>query len=84
MSIFYFILKHILEVRMRKANKLSRRLDLKVEVKNKIKKGREKDEEVVKVVKKMNKWELREDEYKIIRELLLNERKIYICWRIKS
>ena len=55
MFIFYFILKHILEVRMRKANKLSRRLDLKVEVKNKIKKGREKDEKVVKVVKKMNK-----------------------------
>jgi len=49
----------MLEVRMRKADKLSRRLDLKVEVENKENKERKKDEEVVKVVKKMKKWELK-------------------------
>ena len=45
----------MLEVRMRKADKLSRRLDLKVEVENKENKERKKDEEVVKVVKKNEK-----------------------------
>ena len=72
----------MLEVRMRKADKLSRRLDLKVEVENKENKERKKDEEVVKVVKKNEKVgikTLREDEQEIIRELVLKERKVYIC-----
>ena len=72
---------------MRKADKLSGRLDLKVGVENNnenwkwIKKTREKYEEVVKVVKEIKKVGvkiLREDEWEIERDLILKEEKIYV------
>ena len=85
MSRFDFTLKHVLEVKMEKADGLSKRPDLKVKVKNdnenqksikeewikemikvvieepemilvkKIKRAREKDKEVVRVVEEMKK-----------------------------
>ena len=104
LSRFDFTLKYMLGVRMGKADRLSRRLDLGVEVEKnnenqklikeewikgmievvvegpemmlveKMKRTREKDEEVVKVVEKMKKVEvkvLRRNEWKIERELVL-------------
>ena len=104
LSRFDFMLKYMLGVRMGKADRLSRRLDLGVEVEKnnenqklikeewikgmievvvegpeimlveKMKRTREKDEEVVKVVEKMKKVEvkvLRRNEWKIERELVL-------------
>ena len=59
-------------------------LKIKLVVKNKQswqKRTREKNEEIVKVVEKMNKAEikvLRYDEQKIERELVLKEKKVYI------
>ena len=104
LSRFDFMLKYMLGVRMGKADRLSRRLDLGVEVEKnnenqklikeewikgmievvvegqemmlveKMKKTREKDEEVVKVVEKMKKVEvkvLRRNKWKTERELVL-------------
>ena len=104
LSRFDFMLKYMLGVRMGKADRLSRRLDLGVEVENnnenqklikeewikgmievvvegpeimlveKMKRAREKDEEVVKVVEKMKKVEvkvLRRNKWKTERELVL-------------
>ena len=96
---------------MRKADKLSRKPDLKVEIENnnenqklikekqireiievvvkgleimlveKIKRAREKDKEVVKVIKEMKKTEvkvLRGNEWEIKEELVLKEEKMYM------
>ena len=96
---------------MRKADKLSRKPDLKVEIENnnenqklikekqireiievvvkgleimlveKIKRAREKDKEVVKVIKEMKKTEvkvLRRNEWEIEEELVLKEEKMYM------
>ena len=104
LSRFDFMLKYMLGVRMGKADRLSRRLDLGVEVEKnnenqklikeewikgmievvvegpeimlveKMKRAREKDEEVVKVVEKMKKVEvkvLRRNKWKTERELVL-------------
>ena len=113
LSRFDFTLKYMLGVRMGKADRLSRRLDLGVEVENnnenqklikeewikgmievvvegpeimlveKMKRAREKDEEVVKVVEKMKKVEvkvLRRNKWKTERELVL----IYLQLDIKG
>ena len=61
MSRFNFTLKHVLGVRIRKADGLSRKLDWKVGVEKDnenqklVKIAREKDEEAVRVVKGMKK-----------------------------
>ena len=113
LSRFDFMLKYMLGVRMGKADRLSRRLDLGVEVEKnnenqklikeewikgmievvvegpemmlveKMKRTREKDEEVVKVVEKMKKVEvkvLRRNKWKTERELVL----IYLQLDIKG
>ena len=111
MSRFYFILKYILEVRIEKVDRLSKKLDLKVRVENnnenqklikeewireiievvvkrleiilveKIKRAREKDKKVVKVVEEMKKARvrtLRGNEWEIERDLILKEEKVYV------
>ena len=54
---------------------------LEVELLEKIKKARSKDEDIVRVVEKMKKTkvtELRGDEWKIEEELVLNKGKVYV------
>ena len=111
MSQFDFILKHVAETKMEKADGLSRRADWKVGtdkdnknqvfIKNnwicsmyevivegpevdlleKIKRARSKDEDVVRVVEEMKKVgvkELQGNEWKIEEDLVLKEGKIYV------
>ena len=111
MSRFDFILKHVPETKIEKADGLSRRLDWKVGVENnnnnqiliknnwicslqeviiekpeidileKIKKVRSKNEDVVRIVEEMKKAkvkELRGEEWKIEEDLVLKKEKIYI------
>ena len=111
LSQFDFTLKHILGIRMEKADSLSRRPDWKVGVENdndnqvvikdnwmhslqevvieglevdiieKIKKARGKDEEVVRIVEKMKKVGVKviqEKEWKMKGELVLKEEKVYV------
>ena len=111
LSRFDFTLKHVPEMKMGKADGLSRRLDwkvgvemdnenqvfikdnwicsiqevvikgLEVDILEKIKKARSKDEDVVRVVeeiKKANVKELWREEWRIEGELVLKERKVYM------
>ena len=111
MSRFDFILKHVPETKIEKADGLSRRLDWKVGVENnnnnqiliknnwicslqeviiekpevdileKIKKVRSKNEDVVRIVEEMKKAkvkELRGEEWKIEEDLVLKKGKIYV------
>jgi len=111
LSQFDFILKHVAESKMGKADGLSRRADWKVgtdkdnenqvfikdnwirnmyevvvegpevDIVEKIKKARSKDEDVVRVVEEMKKAgvkELRGNEWKIEGELVLKEGKVYV------
>ena len=106
-----FILKHVPGARMGKADRLSRRLDwkidvekdnedqvfikdnwicnlqevvierLEVEILEKIKKARSKDEDVVRVVEEMKSAKVKElwgNEWKIEGELVLKEEKVYV------
>jgi len=111
LSRFDFILKHVPETKIEKADGLSRRLDWKVGVENnnnnqiliknnwicslqeviiekpevdileKIKKVRSKNEDVVRIVEEMKKAkvkELRGEEWKIEEDLVLKKGKIYV------
>ena len=111
LSWFDFTLKHVAESKMGKADRLSQRVDWKVEVDKdnenqifikdnwihsmyeivierpevnlleKIKKARSKDENVIRVVEEMKKAgvkELRGNECKIEEDLVLKERKVYV------
>jgi len=111
LSKFDFTLKHVPEIKMRKTDRLSRRLDWKVGIEKdnenqifikncwlcslhkaviegpevsmveKIKKARDKDEEVVRVVEEIKKAKVkvvRGEEWQIERDLVLKKRKIYV------
>ena len=111
LSRFDFTLKHISGTKMRKADRLSRRLDqkvgvekdnenqvfikdcwlcslqkvvteeLEVDIVEKIKKVRDKDKEIVRVVKEIKKTEvkiLQGDKQQLEGELVLKEEKIYV------
>ena len=105
---FDFTLKHVLDTKIEKANRLSRRLNWKVgtEYNNSnqtlikkqwihslvevvikepeveiVEKARGKDQEVVRVVKKMKKAEVKElwgDKWQIEEDLVLKEEKMYV------
>ena len=111
MSRFDFTLKHVPGMRMGKADRLSRRLDWKVEVEKnnnnqvfikdnwiyslqkvviegpevemleKIKKARSKDEDVVRVVEKMKKAKVKKlqgNEWQIEEDLVKKKGKVYV------
>ena len=100
LSRFDFTLKHISETKIGKMDRLSKRLDWKVEVvkdnenQKLIKKeqicnlakvviegpkiAREKDKEVVEVMKKAGVKVLKDDEQQVERDLVLKEGKIYV------
>ena len=111
MSRFNFTLKHIPEIRIGKADGLSRILDwkvdierandnqiiikdnwlckleeviikeLEVEIIEKIKKAKSKDEEVVKIVEEMKKAKMKPiqgEKWQIEEDLVLKEEKIYV------
>ena len=80
-------MKYIPETKIGNVDGLSRRLDWKVEVENnndnqgKMKIARSKDKEVVKVVEKMKRTEIRilqEEEWQIEEDLVLKEGKVYV------
>ena len=72
------------KVRIGKADKLSRRLNLKIGVENNdenqklIKRGRGKDKEVMKVVEETRVKVLRGDKWEIKEELVLKKEKVYV------
>ena len=82
-----FILKYVPGTKMGKVDRLSRRLDWKVEVENdnnnqvKIKIARSKDKEVVRVVEEIKRTEvkmLQGEEQQIEGNLVLKERTVYV------
>jgi len=111
LSRFDFILNHVPEARMKKANRLSKRPDWKVgvekdnedqvvikdnwicklqevviegpevELLEKIKKARSRDEDAIRVIEEMKKTKVKElwgNEWKIEGELMLKEEKVYV------